>query len=101
MQELDQVVENLTTRLHQPLRLTWVWPTITTPSSSQMVTQSDSAEWTGQAAWSDVSLQEVLESNLASVRLPSPTAAVSNVFQSCAAYAGVFFRESELLFLLF
>ena len=58
LQELDLVVESLTTRLRQPLCLTWDWQTTTTSSSSQMTVNSDSAALTGQMAWGDVVSQE-------------------------------------------
>ena len=56
--ELDQVVESLTARLHQPLSLTWDWETTTTSSSSQMVLNSDFAVFIEQVALDDAMLQE-------------------------------------------
>ena len=47
LQEMERVMEGLTVRLHQPLRLFWE-PQATAPSSSsQMAAQSDSATSTG------------------------------------------------------
>ena len=54
LQDLDQVMEVLTSRLHRPLRLSWDGQVTTVPSSSQTATQSDLVASDGQVVWNNV-----------------------------------------------
>ena len=60
LKELDRVMEDLTSRLHQPLRISWAGQNATS-SSSQMGIQSDLAASIGQEIWNSTSVQETLE----------------------------------------
>ena len=61
LQDLDQVMEVLTSRLHRPLRLSWDGKVTTVPSSSQTATQSDLVASDGQVVWTNAGVQAALE----------------------------------------
>ena len=54
LQDLDQVMEDLTSRLYSPLRLSWGGQVTTIPLSSLTATQSDLVASDGQVVWNNV-----------------------------------------------
>ena len=61
LQGLDQVMEDLTSRLYSPLRLSWGGQVTTIPLSSQTATQSDLVASDGQVVCTNAGMQAALE----------------------------------------
>ena len=61
LQDLDQVMEDLTSILYRPLHLSWDGQVMTIPSSSQTTIQSDLVALDGQVVWNNAGVQAALE----------------------------------------